>query len=70
MPSYVIFMAPADIPDNVAKILEDALLKAGQSKDFKTIVEDRLKTPVIGIGAAELETYMSQLNKQLQEMAK
>lgn len=70
MPSHVIFMAPAGIPDDVAKILEDALLKAGQSKDFKTVVEDRLKTPVIGIGAAELETYMSQLNKQLQEMAK
>ena len=70
MPSYVIFMAPAGIPDDVAKTLENALLKAGQSKDFKTIVEDRLKAPVINVSAAELETYMSQLNKQLQEMAK
>lgn len=70
MPSYVIFMAPAGIPDDVAKTLEDALLKAGHSKDFKTIVEERLKAPIISISSAELETYMSQLNKQLQEMAK
>ena len=70
MPSYIIFMAPAGIPDNVAKTLENALLKAGKSKDFKTIVEGRLKSPVISVSAAELETYMSRLNKQLQEMAK
>ena len=70
MPSYVIFMAPAGVPDDVAKVLEKGLLKAGQSKDFKTIVEDRLKSPVISIGAADLESYMSNLNKQLQEMAK
>ncbi len=70
MPSYIIFMVPVGIPDNVAKILENALLKAGQSKNFKTIVEDRLKAPVINVSAAELETYMSQLNQQLQEMAK
>lgn len=70
MPSYVVFMAPAGIPDDVAMVLEKGLLKAGQSKDFKTIVEDRLKSPIISIGAADLEGYMTNLNKQLQEMAK
>lgn len=69
MPSYIICMAPAGLPDNIAKILENALLKASQSKDFKTIVEERLKAPVISINANELEAYMTQLNKQLKEMA-
>jgi len=69
MPSYIIFMAPAGLPDNIAKTLENALLKASQSKDFKTIVEERLKAPVISVNATELEAYMTKLNKQLQEMA-
>ena len=63
-------MAPAGIPDEVSKTLEEALLKAGQSKDFKTIVEERLKAPVISVNSADLETYMTQLNKKLKEMVK
>ncbi len=70
MPSYVIFMAPAGVPDDVAKTLENALLKASQDSDFQTIVRDRLKRPIIRVNAAELNDYMTKLYKQLKEMVK
>ena len=70
MPSYVLFMAPAGIPDDVAKTLENALLKASQDKNFKTIVQERLKAPILNINAAELTMDVTKLNEQLKGMAK
>jgi len=48
----------------------DALLKASQDKDFNTIVRERLKRPIIKVNSAELADYMTNLYKQLEEMAK
>jgi tripartite-type tricarboxylate transporter receptor subunit TctC len=70
MPSYVLFMTPAGVPDNVAKTLENALLKAGQDKDFKTLVKERLKAPVISINSADLTKDVTKLYEQLKTMAK
>lgn len=68
MPAYVVFMAPADVPDSVIKILETALIKAAKDTDFVKIVEDRLKGPTLAIGTTELEAYMVELQKKLQTM--
>ena len=70
MPSYVIFMTPAGVPDDVAQTLEKALLKASQDNDFQTIVRDRLKRPIIKVNATELNDYMTNLYKKLKEMVK
>lgn len=69
MPAYVLFMTPAGVPDDVAKTLEKAMLKASKSKNFKTIVQERLKAPVINVNAADLKEYMDKLYEQLKEMA-
>lgn len=69
MPAYVLFMTPAGVPDGVAGTLEKAILKASQSKNFKTIVQERLKAPVIDVDAADLKDYMNKLYEQLKEMA-
>ena len=66
IPSYIILMAPAGIPDDVAQTLEKAILKASESHDFKTIVEERMKAPVIRITGAELATHIRALDKNLQ----
>ena len=69
MPSYVIFMTPAGVPDDVAKKLESAIFKASRDKDFKTIVEERLKAPIISVDSAELTSYMADLEAELKSIA-
>ena len=70
MPSYVLFMTPVGVPDDVARTLENALLKASQDKDFKTIVQERLKAPIINVNAVDLTKDMSKLYEQLKGVAK
>ena len=69
VPSYILFMTPAGVTDEIAKILEEAILKASQSKDFKTIVQDRLKAPIIQVNADSLADYMPKLQEQMKALA-
>jgi len=69
-PSYAIFMTHVKAPAAATQILERAIIKASKSKDFKTIVEDRLKAPVIEVGSKELKSYLSLMEKQLKPMFK
>jgi len=69
IPSYIVFMTPAGVSDEIAKILEEAILKASQSKDFKTIVQDRLKAPVIQVNSESLSDYMPKLQEQMKALA-
>lgn len=62
MPAYVMIMAPAGVPDDVAGTLEAALLKASKDPDFLTIVEERLKAPALSVSSAELTSYMGDLH--------
>jgi len=66
MPAYVMVMAPAGVPDDVAKTLESALLMAAKNPDFLTIVQERLKAPALTVGSAELASYMKDLHKNMQ----
>jgi tripartite-type tricarboxylate transporter receptor subunit TctC len=68
MPSYVVFMTPVGVPDEIAGKLENAILKASQDKDFKTIVEERLKSPIIKVTSEELGPYMTNLGKELKAL--
>ena len=69
MPSYIAFMAPAGVPDDIAAQLEAAILKASQSEDFKTIVEQRLQSPVLSVGSADLTAHIEGLKEQLKDVA-
>jgi tripartite-type tricarboxylate transporter receptor subunit TctC len=68
MPSYVVFMAPAGVPDKVAQKLEKAIIAASQDKDFQTIVEDRMKSPIINVGSAELTEHMIALESEFKAL--
>lgn len=67
MPAYVLVMTLASVPDEVAKTLEAALLKAAKDPDFVTIVQDRLKAPTLAVGSKELTDYMQNLHKNMEE---
>jgi len=69
-PSYVITMVPAGTPKDVKETLSKAILKASEHKDFVTIAEKRLKSPVLSVGMEELEEHMFFLNKALEKAAK
>ena len=68
MPAYVLIMAPAGVPDEVAGTLEAALLKASKDPDFLTIVEGRLKAPALSVGSAELTSYMDDLHNSFKAL--
>ena len=70
MPSYIAFMAPAAVPDEIAAKLEAAILKASQSDDFRKIVEQRLQSPVLSVGSAELTAHIESLTEQFKVMEK
>ena len=68
MPAYVIFMARADVPDDVAAKLEAAILAATKDDAFKTIVQDRLKAPVLSVNSTDLSAYMNDLHGSFKTM--
>lgn len=70
VPSYVVFMAPAGVPDEIAKKLENAILKASQDKDFQTIVKDRLQFPIISVTSEELEERIAEMADSFKDLKK
>ena len=70
MPAYVIFMTQAGVPDDVAGKLEAALLAATKDADFNTIVQKRLKAPVLSVNASDLTSYMGDLHGSFKKMAR
>jgi len=69
MPSLIGFMAPAGLPDDIAATLEAAILKAGASEDFKIIVEERLKSQVDLVSAADTTSFVMALEQTLRPLA-
>lgn len=69
MPAKVIFMTSAGVPDDVAGKLEAAILAATKDADFNTIVQERLKAPVLSEGAAGLTIYMQDLHESLKAVS-
>jgi len=67
-PSEVVFMTNGDVPEDVAAILEKAILAASQDKDFKTLVEERMKSPVIQVGSEELTKTMQGMAETFAEL--
>ena len=65
MPAYVMVMTQVGVPDDVAKTLETALLKAAKNPDFLTIVQERLKAPALSVGSSELTSYMQDLHSSM-----
>ncbi len=70
LPSYVTFIAPKGIHAEAAEILEKAIFNASQSADFKKLVEERLKSPVIKVTSKDLEKHIPLLEGQLSKMLK
>ncbi len=61
MPSEVFFMTHVNVPDAIALKLENAILVASTDKNFKIIVEERLKAPVINVGSKELTKMLENM---------
>ena len=70
MPSEVFFMTNADVSDAIANKLEKVILAASQDKDFKTIVEERLKAPVINVGSEELTKMLKNMGGMFADLVK
>ena len=68
MPAYVLFMTGAGVPDGVAGTLESAILAATEDPDFRTVVEERLKAPVLSVDSEELSAYMADLHASFKTM--
>lgn len=68
MPSLVGLMAPAGLPDDVAAALEAAVLKAGDSGDFRTIVEERLKSDVDLVSGADVTATITTLDETFRQL--
>lgn len=68
MPAKVMFMTGAGVPDDVAATLESAILAATKDADFNTIVQERLKAPVLSEGSDVLNSYMNDLHESLKVM--
>lgn len=69
MPAKVMFMTGAGVPDDVAAKLEAAILAATTDADFNTIVQERLKAPVLSEDAAMLTDYMKDLHESLKSVS-
>lgn len=69
MPSLIGVMAPAAISDDIAATLESALQAAAQDADFLTIVEERLKSRVEVLSAAEVQSMIADMAVKYKDIA-
>jgi tripartite-type tricarboxylate transporter receptor subunit TctC len=69
MPSLIGIMAPAGVSDDVAAIIEQAVVKAAGNEDFRVIVEDRLKSKVEVLSGAEAAAVIAEMAVALAPLA-
>jgi tripartite-type tricarboxylate transporter receptor subunit TctC len=69
MPSLIGLMAPAGVSDDVAAIIEQAVVKAAGSEDFRVIVEDRLKSKVEVLSGTEAAAVIAEMAVALAPLA-
>lgn len=69
MPSLIGMIAPAQIPDEIAKQLGDALRTAAADADFLTIVEERLKSKVEVLSGEEVRAVVQDMGAKLAPLA-